>query len=50
MRSFKKMGLLFMVLVIALAGLGVGFAARTQDIQIECTQDKGSLDLENLSY
>ena len=46
MRSFKKMGLLFMVLVIALAGLGVGFAAWTDSITIEGTVNTGTVDIE----
>ena len=50
MRSFKKMGLLFMVLVIALAGLGVGFAAWTEDIHIEGTVVTGSVDLDIVAY
>jgi predicted ribosomally synthesized peptide with SipW-like signal peptide len=50
MRSFKKMGLLFMVLVIALAGLGVGFAAWTDSITITGTVTTGSVDLEVEGY
>lgn len=50
MRSFKKMGLLFMVLVIALAGLGVGFAAWTDRITISGTVETGSVCLEIDDY
>jgi hypothetical protein len=50
MRSFKKMGLLFMVLVIALAGIGVGFAAWTKTILIEGTVETGSVDLDFGNY
>lgn len=41
----KRLGILFMVLVIALAGLGAAFAAWTDEIVITGTVNTGSVDI-----
>jgi len=46
----KKIGLLFMVLVIALAGIGAAFAAWTDTITIEGKVETGSVDLNVVRY
>jgi hypothetical protein len=50
MRHYKKMGLLFMAVIIALAGLGVGFAAWTDKITLHGTVETGDVDLEVIDY
>jgi hypothetical protein len=42
----KKLGLLFMVLVIALAGLGAAYAAWLDEIVIRGTVETGDVDIE----
>ena len=46
----KRLGILFMVLVIALAGIGAAFAAWTDTITIEGTVNTGSVELEVVKY
>ena len=46
MKGFKKTGLMFLALVIALAGIGGAYAAWTDTITIEGTVNTGSVDLE----
>lgn len=50
MKGFKKIGILFLALVIALAGIGVGYAAWTDTITIEGTVNTGTVDLEVVGY
>ena len=45
MKGFKKMGLMFMAMVIALVGVGVGYAAWTDTITISGTVNTGDVDL-----
>jgi len=42
----KKIGLLVMALVLALGGLGVGYAAWTDQVTIDGTVETGTLDVE----
>ena len=46
MKGFKKMGLMFLALVIALGGVGAAFAAWTDTLTITGTVNTGNVDLE----
>jgi predicted ribosomally synthesized peptide with SipW-like signal peptide len=50
MRSYKKMGFLFLALVIVLAGIGVGYAAWTDSVTIQGTLQTGKVDLDVIGY
>jgi predicted ribosomally synthesized peptide with SipW-like signal peptide len=46
----KRLGILFLVLVIALGGIGAAFAAWTDTVTITGTVNTGSVDLEVVRY
>ena len=50
MKGFKKMGLMFMAMVIALVGIGVGYASWTDTLTITGTVNTGSVELEVVEY
>lgn len=50
MKGFKKTGLMFLALVIALAGIGVGYASWTDTITIEGTVNTGSVDIDMMKF
>lgn len=45
MKGFKKMGLMFLAMVIALAGVGAAYAAWTDTLVITGTVNTGSVDI-----
>ncbi len=50
MRSFKKVGIMFLALVFVLGGIGGAFAAWTDSISIEGTVETGSVGLSVEDY
>lgn len=46
MKGFKKMGLMFLALVIALAGIGGAYAAWTDTLTISGTVNTGTVDID----
>jgi len=49
MKKFGKIGLLFLVLTLVLASMGIGYAMWDKTLDIEGTVNTGNVNMENLS-